>query len=176
MDSKYRASCQWPTGHFGLILIARRKCASGNDPARSRSRSKSSCRESSGEMGPPPDKSLAFRLRFYPSTAPRRKPGPWRGGLPCARECPLPPKSACSSRRRQGRRLRLRCHLQTACLPRSSQNPSRAATTSVAEQPVSANCGAQQSDLSWAQPHNAVALNENFLPSSRTPQSSWRKI
>ena len=39
------------------------------------------------------------------------------------------------------------------------------ATTSVAEQPVSANCGAQQSDLSWAQPHNAVALNENFLPS-----------
>ena len=50
------------------------------------------------------------------------------------------------------------------------------ATTSVAEQPVSANCGAQQSDLSWAQPHNAVALNENFLPSSRTPQSSWRKI
>ena len=128
------------------------------------------------ERWAPPDKSLAFRLRFYPSTAPRRKPGPWRGGLPCARECPLPPKSACSSRRRQGRRLRLRCHLQTACLPRSSQNPSRAATTSVAEQPVSANCGAQQSDLSWAQPHNAVALNENFLPSSRTPQSSWRKI
>ena len=117
------------------------------------------------ERWAPPDKSLAFRLRFYPSTAPRRKPGPWRGGLPCARECPLPPKSACSSRRRQGRPLRLRCHLQTACLPRSSQNPSRAATTSVAEQPVSANCGAQQSDLSWAQPHNAVALNENFLPS-----------
>ena len=29
---------------------------------------------------------------------------------------------------------------------------------SVAEQPVSANCGVQQSDLSWAQPHNAVAL------------------